>query len=53
MSKTDADKPAGYIIRPYITLKNGRRIYAAHYGKKGFVIPIDPNYDAKKRTMDS
>ena len=24
------------VYTPYITLKNGRRIYARHYGKKAF-----------------
>lgn len=24
------------VFSPYITLKNGRRIYARHYGKKAF-----------------
>lgn len=29
-----------YVFRPYITLKNGRRIYAWQYGLKAFPIPI-------------
>ena len=28
------------IFRPYITLKNGRRIYARQYGLKAFPIPV-------------
>lgn len=35
-----ADKPKGYIYRPYITLQNGRVIWARHYGKRAFRIPI-------------
>lgn len=31
---------AQYVFRPYITLKNGRRIYAWQYGLKAFPIPI-------------
>ena len=29
-----------YVFRPYITLKNGRRIYAWQYGLKAFPIPF-------------
>lgn len=29
-----------YIFRPYITRKNGRRIYAWQYGLKAFPIPV-------------
>ena len=29
-----------YIFRPYITLKNGHRIYAWQYGLKAFPIPV-------------
>lgn len=50
MSKTEGNTPpnqGGYIIRPYITLRNGKRIFAANYGKKGFVIPINPDYEKK------
>ena len=35
-----ADKPKGYIYRPYITLQNGVVIWAKHYGKRAFRIPI-------------
>ena len=30
-----------YIFRPFITLKNGRRIYAWQYGLKAFRIPVN------------
>jgi hypothetical protein len=30
------DDSGELICRPYITLKNGRRLYAAHYGKSAF-----------------
>lgn len=30
-----------YIFRAYITLKNGRRIYAKQYGLKAFRIPVE------------
>ena len=33
-------KRVRYILRSYITLKDGRRIYASSYGKKAFCIPI-------------
>lgn len=26
------------VFRPYITLKNGKRLYAKHYGKRAFPI---------------
>ncbi len=29
-----------YIFTAFITLKNGRRIYASQYGKKAFCIPV-------------
>ena len=29
-----------YIFRPYITLKNGQRLYAWQRGKKAFRIPV-------------
>ncbi len=31
------------IFRSYITLKNGRRLYARHYGLKAFPIRIPVN----------
>jgi hypothetical protein len=36
----DKPEPDEYIIRPYFTTKNGRRIYARWYGKKGFRIRV-------------
>lgn len=35
------------IFSPYITLKNGRRIYARQYGKKAFCFPRRTDEDAK------
>ena len=29
-----------YIFRPYITLRNGRRLYAWQCGKKAFCFPV-------------
>lgn len=29
-----------YIYRAFITLKNGKRIYARQYGKKAFCFPV-------------
>jgi hypothetical protein len=29
-----------FIYTAYITLKNGKRIYASHYGLKAFRIPV-------------
>lgn len=34
------DSSARYIYRPYITLKNGKRIFAWQYGKKAFKIRV-------------
>lgn len=30
------------VFRPYITLKNGKRLYARHYGRKAwaFYVPV-------------
>lgn len=38
-----------YVYRPFITLKNGHRIYAKTYGKKVFRFWVDDNKDLKKR----
>ena len=36
--------PEGYVLvfRPWITLKNGRRLYASQFGKRAFplVVPV-------------
>ncbi len=29
-----------YVFRPYITLKNGRKLYASAYGKRAWKIPV-------------
>ena len=42
MSKTSLEKDKIVIYRPWITLKNGTRIYAKNYGKKVFRIVISP-----------
>lgn len=34
-------KSARRVFVAYITLKNGRRIYARHYGKKAFCFLVD------------
>lgn len=39
-SKIEKDKIV--IYRPWITLKNGTRIYAKNYGKKVFRLVINP-----------
>lgn len=31
------------IFRPYITTKDGRKIWAKAYGKRAFAIPIEPD----------
>lgn len=31
-----------FVYTPYITLKNGKRIYAKQYGKKAFCFPNKP-----------
>ncbi len=45
MQKERDSVPEGYtvIYRPYITLKNGKRLYAAHYGKKSWRIVVPVN----------
>lgn len=37
-SKNRSD--VNYIFTAFITLKNGKRIYAQQYGKKAFCIPV-------------
>ena len=34
------DKSVEYIYTAFITLKNGKRIYASQYGLKAFCIPV-------------
>lgn len=40
--KLDLPLPEGYEIqfRAFITLKNGRKLYAKQYGLRGFPIPV-------------
>lgn len=39
MDKTPEKRPGSHLIyTAYITLKNGKRIYASKYGKKAFAI---------------
>lgn len=40
--KLDLPLPEGYEIqfRAFITLKNGKRLYAKQYGLRGFPIPV-------------
>lgn len=39
----DSEKPKEQVIfRPYITLKNGRRLYASQVGLKAFPIRVTP-----------
>ena len=40
METTDAPDEGEEICRPFITLKNGRRIFAAHYGKQAFCFRV-------------
>lgn len=35
-----AEKPKGFIFRPYITLPNGTVIWARNYGIRAFRIPV-------------
>lgn len=34
------EKPIKYIYRPYITLKDGRKLFAYERGLKAFRIPV-------------
>lgn len=34
------NESVGYIYTAFITLKNGKRIYASQYGLKAFYIPV-------------
>lgn len=43
--KKSAENNASFIFTAYITLPNGRRIYAKQYGKKAFCIPVSSNKD--------
>lgn len=36
------DDAVKYIYTAFITLKNGKRIYASQYGLKAFRIPVKP-----------
>lgn len=36
----EASDAVEYIYTAFITLKNGKRIYASQYGKKAFYIPV-------------
>jgi len=36
------------IFRPWITLKNGKRLYARQFGKKAFPIKVKPKDDKPK-----
>jgi hypothetical protein len=48
MSEKPAEKPEPtYIFRPYITLRNGKRLYAWQVGKKAFRILVKSD-DGKK-----
>lgn len=40
--KLPLEIPEGYEVRfvAYITLKNGRKLYASHYGKRAFPILV-------------
>jgi len=40
MKKKARSRNRTVIFRPYITLRNGKRIYAKDYGKKAFRIEI-------------
>jgi hypothetical protein len=40
MRKTESSKDYVLIFRPYITLKNGRRLYASQCGLKAFPLKI-------------
>lgn len=40
---------AMYIFRPWITTKNGEKIYAKDYGKRAFRIWVDSGSKPKKK----
>ena len=50
MATATPKAPAKPAVRftPYITLPNGTVIWAKHYGKKAFAIPIADNDDDPK-----
>lgn len=37
------------VFTPYITLKNGRRLYARNFGKKAFCFPKGNGSKSKKK----
>jgi hypothetical protein len=40
MSEKDSTEGAHIICRPFITLKNGKKIFAAHHGLKAFCFEV-------------
>lgn len=40
VQETSEVQETQYIFRPYMTLKDGRVIWARQYGKKAFKIPV-------------
>jgi hypothetical protein len=51
MKKTDTE--AILICRPYITLRNGKVLWAWEKGMKAFCFPASPNYISKKLKTSS
>jgi len=48
MATSDKKPEPKYIFRPWITLPDGRKLYARNYGKKAFKIPVNENPKAEK-----
>lgn len=49
--KRDTKDEGDFIYTPYITLRNGRRLYASECGKRAFKIPV--NRERKPTTESS
>ena len=48
MATSDEEPKVLVIYRPFITLRDGRRIYARDYGRKAFAIPAKEEKAAGK-----
>ena len=46
--KKEKNEATKYIYTAFITLKNGKRIYASQYGLKAFYIPVKVSKSSEK-----
>jgi len=43
---------ADVICRPFITLRNGKILYASAVGKRAFCFPADPDYWKRRKKKE-